>query len=109
MQKYFEINRTATRSEFWAANLIGGIATGLVAALSVVLIGLGLDNSDFLLGLGAILLAVDLIAAYWFSVATSIRRCNDAKISPWWAAAVCLPYVGSVVFIVIGCLKTENA
>ncbi len=109
MQKYFGIDSAATRSEFWAVNLIGGIVAGLVAVLSFVLIGFGMDNSNFLIAFGSVLLVADIIAAFWLSIATSIRRCKDAKINSWWSAAACLPYVGWIVFIVIGCLKTENA
>lgn len=107
MEKYFSFSGESTRSEYWAINLIGGVVAGVLAGLGVILMGIGADSSNLLLALGAVILAVDLIAVFWLSVATAVRRCNDAGINGWWAAASCVPYIGWAVFLVLGFLKTD--
>lgn len=109
MEKYFSFDGESTRSEYWAVNLLGGFVAAIIAVLGIVLIAAGADSSNFLIVVGAVLLAVDFIAAYWLTIATSVRRCHDAGINGWWAAAACVPYIGWIVFIVIGCIKTDNA
>jgi uncharacterized membrane protein YhaH (DUF805 family) len=101
MQKYFSFSDTATRSEYWAVQLISLVVVAILmtvaglTAISVPALGLAL-----ILALG--------IAYVWLLVATSVRRCRDADLSPWWTLALLLPYAGFVVWIVIGCLKTHE-
>ena len=108
MEKYFKFDGTATRGEFWAVNLIGGVVAAVVAAFGIVLIDAEIEGSTFLTAIGFCLLAANLVAVVWLSVATSIRRCHDAGINRWWTFAACLPFIGWIVLIVIGCLKTDN-
>jgi uncharacterized membrane protein YhaH (DUF805 family) len=105
MEKYFKFNGTATRSEYWGVNILAGIAAFVLILLGAIIAGSG---STIGIVFGAILMIATFIAAIWISVATSIRRCVNAGINPWWTLAVIIPYVGTIVFIVLGCLKTDN-
>jgi uncharacterized membrane protein YhaH (DUF805 family) len=42
-------------------------------------------------------------------IATSIRRCRDAGINPWFTLSFLLPYINFIVFIVFGVLKTDKS
>lgn len=105
MEQYFKFDGTAPRSEFWAVTLINGICAVIlmIAALAIIAI-----DSTFATVLGAIALIAVLVVSYWVTVANCIRRCRDAGINPWWTLAIIIPYVGTVVFIVLGCLKTDE-
>jgi uncharacterized membrane protein YhaH (DUF805 family) len=101
MQKYFSFSNTATRSEYWAVQLISLV----VVAILMTVAGLTAISVPTL---GIILMLALGIAYVWLLVATSVRRCRDADLSPWWTLALLLPYAGFVVWIVIGCLKTHE-
>ena len=105
MEKYFKFDGTATRSEFWGVNLLAGIAAFILILLGAAMVASG--NTIVIAG-GAVLMIATFIVAIWVTVATSIRRCKNAGINPWWTLATIIPYVGTIVFIVLGCLKTDN-
>jgi uncharacterized membrane protein YhaH (DUF805 family) len=44
----------------------------------------------------------------WLMLATTIRRCHDAGINPWFTVLLLVPYIDFIVFIVFGCLSTEK-
>ena len=106
MEKYFKFDGSVARSEFWGINIIVGILASFLAVVGVVL--LGTSTGSIGLTLGSILLFGALIVAAWISLATAVKRCRNAGLNVWWAAATCIPYIGSIVFIVLGCLKTDN-
>ena len=105
MEKYFSFDGNSPRSEFWAVTLINGICAVilLIAALAIMSL-----ESTFAVVLGVIALIAVIVVSYWVTVANCIRRCRDAGINPWWTLAIIIPYVGTVVFIVLGCLKTDE-
>jgi uncharacterized membrane protein YhaH (DUF805 family) len=41
-------------------------------------------------------------------LATAIRRCRDAGISPWFTLSFLVPYINFIVFIVFGVLNTDK-
>lgn len=105
MEKYFKFDGSATRSEYWAVNIVGGICTFILALFGAIF-AFG-EMGVFATVIGGAVLAVTLIGAFWLSIATAVRRCKDAGLNPWWTLALIIPYVGTIVFIVFGCLKTD--
>ena len=106
MEQYFSFSGRSTRSEYWAINIVGGILAAIAILIGAAIAGT--STGAFGLAVGIMIILASFVAAIWLSVATAIRRCRDSGLNPWWAAATCIPYIGSVVFIVLGCLKTEN-
>lgn len=104
MEKYFSFNGMSTRSEYWGINVISGVASFILILFGAILVGTG---SNFILGLGIAIMIATFVAAIWLSAAVAVRRCRDAAINPWWAAAMIIPYIGWIVVIVLGCLKTD--
>jgi len=43
----------------------------------------------------------------WAVIATTVRRCRDAGISPWFAGTILIPWFAIIPFIVFGCLKSD--
>ncbi len=105
MEQYFKFDGASTRSEYWAVNIVGGICAFILAFFGVIIASTSTGN--FGIAVGVTILVATFIAAIWLSIATAVRRCKDAGLNPWWAAATCIPYIGSIVFIVLGCLKTD--
>ena len=105
MGQYFKFDGTATRSEYWGINLLAGISAFILITIGAIIAG---TNSTIGIGFGFLLIIVALIAAFWITIATAVRRCKNAGINPWWAAATIVPYLGTIVFIVLGCLKTDE-
>lgn len=103
-KKYSDFGRKAKRSEFWGVTL-SLFGLGFLATIICMVLMLG--------GwLGAVIafpgiLAV-MILSTWVSIATIIARCRDADINPWFTAACFVPYIGTIVFIVIGCLSSKE-
>ena len=103
-KKYSDFSRRATRSEFWGV-VLSLFGLGFLATIIFVLLML----SGWL---GAVIafpgiLAV-MVLSTWLSLATIVARCRDAGINPWFTAACFVPYIGTIVFIVIGCIGTKN-
>lgn len=104
-QKYSNFSRKAKRSEFWGVTLtilvlsfvLGFVSTGLMLAGGTL---------GFVFGLP--LLIAGFIFLSWISIATIAARCRDAGINPWFTLACFIPYIGTIVMIVIGCLGTKN-
>lgn len=102
--KYFSFSGTATRSEFWGVLFI---TTALIFTVSFVF-GFAVALQATLLGAASLVaLVMVALASIWLCFATTARRCRDAGISPWWTLATIIPYVGTIVFIVLGCIKTD--
>lgn len=109
MEKYFSFQGTATRSEYWGVMVVASIAAFVVALFGGAFIGFGAsEDSVFTITLGFAILIADVVGTFWVSLATSVRRCRDANINVWWAAASVVPYLGFIITIVVGCLKTNK-
>lgn len=104
MQKYFDFYGESQRSEYWAVNIIGFLVIVIGYAIAIGLIAFG----DIGMFLGAVLCITIFVGHVWLFIATSMRRCRDAGINTWWTAAVFIPYIGIVPWIVIGVLKTKE-
>lgn len=106
MEKYFKFEGSATRSEYWAVTLIGGICSFILAFFGAIF-AFG-EFGGFATVFGAIVLIATMIGAIWLTIANTMRRCRDAGINTWWTLAICIPYIGWIVSIVLGILKTDE-
>lgn len=105
MEQYFKFEGSATRSEYWGVNILAGIAGIILLFVGAVFVGTG---STLGIVSGVILAIAAIVALLWISLATTVRRCRNAGINVWWAAAMIIPYIGWIVAIVLGCLKTDE-
>jgi uncharacterized membrane protein YhaH (DUF805 family) len=58
--------------------------------------------------IGSIIMIVTSLTLTWTMLATAIRRCRDAGISPWFTLSFLVPYINFIVFIVFGVLNTDK-
>ena len=103
-KKYSDFNRKATRSEYWGVMLSLFAITFLVAIVSMAFLAIGWLGT--LLGLAVLL--TGMVLTTWVTIATIVARCRDAGINPWFTLACFIPYIGTIVIIVIGCLSTKE-
>lgn len=106
MEKYFSFTGTSTRSEYWGVNVIAAICAFILAFFGTIVVGTG--ENAFLIAVGAAILVATFAGALWLSIATAVRRCRDAGLNVWWAIAICIPYIGWIVSIVLGCIRTNE-
>lgn len=102
--KYFSVDGTATRSEYWGVNIIAYLLLLPVAIIGVIFTLGGIMGAV----VGALMIIAGVVALTWAVIATSARRCRDAGINPWFALTILIPYVAIIPWIVFGCLKTEK-
>jgi uncharacterized membrane protein YhaH (DUF805 family) len=109
MKKYFSFLGTASRSEFWAVYLINIAAfiASLMAGLMFLGVGENMDSAMPML-LGTLILIGAIVGTVWVSIATTVRRCKDADINPWWTLTTLIPYLSFITVIVIGVLPTAD-
>jgi len=103
-KKYSDFTRTATRSEYWGVLLSLFGLTFLLAIVSIAFMAGGWVGAV----LGIPLLLVGMVLLTWVSIATTVARCRDAGINPWFTLACFIPYIGTIVMIVLGCLATKK-
>lgn len=95
MQKYFNLEGTSTRSEYWEIQLLTCLV--LFIASSMLL-------SAELIVLGYLL----MLAACWCNVATTVRRIRDSGNSLWWILVYVVPYISFIALVVFGVLETKT-
>jgi len=109
MNIYFGFNGLATRSEYWAVYLISIAAFLAMLFTGAMLFGVGeIRNSVFSNILGILVLLAAVVLPLWATISTTIRRCRDADINPWWTLATVIPYINFIPIIVIGVLPSFN-
>ena len=102
MQKYFSFSGLSTRSEYWGILIISTIVFAIIATIGLALVALGGGVAVA----GGMAVIISIIAYLWIYLSVIIRRCRDAGISPWWTAAVILPYISVIAIIVFGCIAS---
>jgi uncharacterized membrane protein YhaH (DUF805 family) len=107
MKKYFKFDGLATRSEYWAVYLINLAAFFVLLLTGLVFFGIG-ESMDSILAMlaGGLILIASIVGPCWVAIATTVRRCKDADINPWWTLATLIPYINFIPWIVIGVLPT---
>lgn len=103
-KKYIEFTGTATRSEYWAIYLLTWVLVFIATFLFFIL---SLSGPIGIL-LGSVIMLATGFFLVWLMAATAARRCRDAGINPWFVLSFIIPYINFIVFIVMGCLKTEE-
>ena len=93
----FSFNGVSTRSQYWE--------TLVITFVALIIVTIAMEGSG---GIGVILALVALIAIAWVMLAVTVKRCHDIGINAWWTAATLIPFIGSVVTIVLGCLSTKR-
>ena len=108
MEKYFKFEGVATRSEYWGVMIIATLLAFVFGLFGGFALGFG-GSAGSTLGaiFGGLVLLATIVVSAWVSIATCVRRCRDAGINVWWTLGAFVPYVGWIVAIVIGCLKTD--
>lgn len=104
LKKYSAVSGNATRSEYWGVLFITWALSIALSVLSLAIV----ESGTALAVIVALLLLAGIIFLFWISLATTIRRCRDAGINPWFILLMLIPYVGFVVAIVFGCLPTKS-
>lgn len=104
LRKYFSFDGTLTRSEYWAVYLV------TIGLLFPVMFVVGALSMIGLLGvlLGTAILCFVLVSYIIVYATTSVKRCRDAGLSPWFTLALLIPTINFVCWIVFGCLPTEK-
>jgi uncharacterized membrane protein YhaH (DUF805 family) len=102
MTKYFDFQGSITRERFWATMLF---SWGIFIIATLLFLGLASVDSP-IIGLAGL---ITLFGLAWVQLAAGAKRARDAGCSPWWAAAMCVPYVAIVVIIVLGFMPSTNA
>ena len=103
-KKYISTDGTATRSEYWGVYLSTWLILALVTMLFFMLTLTGMIG----IVIGSIIMIASAVTLTWTMLATSIRRCRDAGISPWFTLSFLVPYINFIVFIVFGVLNTDK-
>jgi uncharacterized membrane protein YhaH (DUF805 family) len=109
MTKYFSFLGKATRSEFWAINLIT-IFAGWIALIGFLILAGVFALMSELLG-GMMVLSVFLawlIGTIWLVLSVGVRRCRDADISPFWVILLVIPVLFIIMTIVLGVLPSVD-
>lgn len=104
-KKYLTTEGTASRSEYWGVYLSTWLILAIVTLVFFVLTLTGIVG----VVIGSILMIASSLLLTWAMIATSIRRCRDAGINPWFTLSFLLPYINFIVFIVFGVLKTDKS
>jgi len=113
-KKYFAFQGKASRSEYWGVYLISWLLLGFFTSLAFILFVLSLPFTIVVIGLlgwltSLAILCVGSILSCWLWISTTIRRCNDAGINPWFAITILLPPpFGTIPVVVFGCLKPDT-
>jgi uncharacterized membrane protein YhaH (DUF805 family) len=102
-KKYLTIDGKSNRAEYWGVYL----STWLILALVTILFFVLTLTGTIGVVIGSIIMLVTSATLTWAMFATSIRRCRDAGISPWFTLSFLLPYLNFIVFIVFGVLKSD--
>lgn len=109
MNKYFSFLGKATRSEFWATNLIVIFAGWIVLIALLIFSAMFAIISEIFVGMMVIISFVGwFVACIWLLLAVGVKRCRDADISVFWIIPLILPVTFVIMTIVLGVLPTVD-
>ena len=106
-EKYFTLSGRASRAEYWWFAL----AVSLVVAILSVVVGIvaaSFKSEGGMVSLMALLLLVlGILALVIPSVTVCVRRLHDTGRSGWWYLVNFVPYIGSLVLLVLMLLPSD--
>ena len=102
MDSMFSFSEKATRSTYWGITLLV-----LVASVITVIIAFAMMPVNFVLGF--LVLFTAFIALAWIQLAVIVRRCRDADMHPMWTVGCFVPYLGFIIWIVLGCIPSKES
>ena len=95
LKKYMVFSGRAHRREFWFFALVCS-----VVALALFAIDVATDTYDREAGLG-LLTGIFLLATLLPSIAVGVRRLHDTGKSGWWWLISLIPFVGSIILLIM--------
>ena len=100
--RYADFDGRASRQEFWMFNLFYLL---FVIAISLLIIPFGNSETGLNIIFGIIVVySLGLAIPIW---AVTVRRLHDIGLSGWWSLLSCIPYVGSVVLLIMCCMDSK--
>jgi uncharacterized membrane protein YhaH (DUF805 family) len=96
-RKYADFKGRASRAEYWWFMLLV-----FLVYLGLVFVSAALANSsEAAAGLVALIMIVALLGLVVPSLAVAVRRLHDTGRSGWWYLIALIPYVGSLVLLIV--------
>ncbi len=104
-KKYSEFQGTATRSEYWAVILVlWALSTFVFFITPFVVVQIPGGAA-----VGSVIFVAMTVLNVWVGLATAIRRCRDADITPWFVLTALVPYINFIAMIVFGCIPSKTS
>jgi uncharacterized membrane protein YhaH (DUF805 family) len=104
VKPYITFQGKATRSEYWAVNLISYFSLIVFGVVSAVIAMSGILGAL----VGVVLMLMCCLAVAWLIIVVTVKRCRDIGINPLFTLSLLIPYIAFIPFIVFGCLKSEE-
>lgn len=102
LKKYAQFEGRARRREYWMYTLFASIF-----AFAAVLIGAVLSAATHTIALMVLLVLAYVLATFLPGLAVTVRRLHDTGRSGGWFCIGFVPYVGSIVLMVLCCQDSK--
>ena len=100
--RYADFDGRASRQEFWMFNLFYLL---FVIAISLLIIPFGNSETGLNIIFGIIVVySLGLAIPIW---AVTVRRLHDIGLSGWWSLLSFIPYLGTVVLLIMCCMDSK--
>lgn len=100
--RYADFDGRASRQEFWMFNLFYLL---FVIAISLLIIPFGNSETGLNIIFGIIVVySLGLAIPIW---AVTARRLHDIGLSGWWSLLSFIPYLGTVVLLIMCCMDSK--
>ena len=100
--RYADFDGRASRQEFWMFNLFYLL---FVIAISLLIIPFGNSETGSNIIFGIIVVySLGLAIPIW---AVTVRRLHDIGLSGWWSLLSFIPYLGTVVLLIMCCMDSK--
>ena len=100
-KKYATFEGRARRKEYWSFVLVNFVILMVLVAVDNAI---GTFSGTARIGL---LSGIFVLAVFIPGIAVTVRRMHDTNRSGWWVMLNCLPYLGSLVVMVLACLDSQ--
>ncbi len=99
-RRYTEFRGRSSRAEYWWVQLFN-LLVMIVPYLILLTVGIGSGGFNLIGILMALIIGAYVLAVLIPGLAISFRRMHDRNMTAWWLLLGLIPYVGSLVLIVI--------